>query len=371
MRVPFYDLSAMHAEVARPLDAAVSHVIRDGRFANGPAVESFERAFAGYVNSYNCIGVNSGTAALHLALAAADVGAGDEVITTPMSWIATAWAISYVGATPVFVDVDESYNLDPKKVEEAITDKTKAIVPVHLYGRAADVDRLQAIARRENLIMIEDAAQAHGTRIGKTHAGTIGKMGCFSFYPGKNLGALGEAGAIVTDDHRLAKRLRALRDHAQASRHEHVELGYNARMDSIQGAALQVKLAKLDKWNAARKKLADHYIQSLRDVKGIVVPSREPLAEHSWHLFVVRCRFYDRDRIREKLEELEIGAAVHYPRLIPFQPAYAHLDYKEGDFPIAEELARTCLSLPMFPHMTREQAMYVSGSLQTLVAMDD
>jgi dTDP-4-amino-4,6-dideoxygalactose transaminase len=330
----------------------------------GPAVERFEHDFAAYLGVRHAVGVNNGTSALQLALRALDIGPGDEVITTPLTWISTTWAISYVDARPVYVDVDPAaYTLDPEQVAEAITPRTKAILPVHLYGQSADLTRLREIAERHGLALVEDAAQAHGAMHGGRRVGAIGRIGCFSFYPGKNLGALGEAGGIVTNDDVLAARLRRLRDHAQAGRHHHVELGYNARMEGLQGAALGVKLRYLDRWNATRALHAERYADLLRDCPRLVLPHARSPEEHVWHLFVVLLRDVEREAVRAALAEQGVATGLHYPTLVPYQPAYAHLGHRRGDFPIAEHVADRCLSLPMFPELTESQIERVAAAL--------
>jgi dTDP-4-amino-4,6-dideoxygalactose transaminase len=329
-------------------------------------VENFEAAFARYLGTQYCVGLNNGTAALHLALRACDVGFGDEVITTPLTWISTSWAISYVGARPVFVDIDPlTYNLNPSLIERAITPRTKAVLPVHLYGQTCEMDAIGSIASRHGLLLIEDAAQAHGAVYRGRRAGSIGCINCFSFYPGKNLGAFGEGGAVVTDDQRLAQRVRSLRDHAQQNRHQHLELGYNARMEGIQGAVLEVKLRHLEAWNAARRRHAARYGELLADVPGLrrPAPPADPLA-HVWHLFVVLLApSADRAKVQQSLCDRGVATGVHYPTPVHLQPAYAQLGYRRGDFPVAEDVAGRCLSLPMFPELTDDELAWTAASL--------
>jgi dTDP-4-amino-4,6-dideoxygalactose transaminase len=369
MHVPFLDLKAHNRALGHEIRAALNVVLDEAQFVLGPAVARFEAAFAAYLGARHCVGVNNGTSALHLALLAAGVGPGDEVITTPATWISTSWAVSYVGARPVFVDVDRvTYTLDPQRVEEAITPRTRALLPVHLYGQAADVKALKEIADRRNLILIEDAAQAHGARVEGRRVGTFGRAGCFSFYPGKNLGAVGEAGAVVTDDDELAARVRRLRDHAQDGRHHHVEVGFNMRMEGVQGAALEVKLPHLDRWNAARARHAARYHELLADLPGLIRP-RAPRPEgHVWHLYVVQLLDRDREEVRAALADRGVQAAVHYPTPVPFQPAYAHLGNRRGQFPVAEQLMARCLSLPMFPELTGEQVEHTAQALREVLA---
>jgi dTDP-4-amino-4,6-dideoxygalactose transaminase len=369
MKVPFLDLKAQNRSIWFELLSALEDVMSEAQFILGPAVERFEARFAEYVGVRHCVGLNNGTSALHLALLASGVGPGDEVITTPHSWISTTWAISYVGARPVFVDIDPvTYTLDPERVERALTPRTKAILPVHLYGQAADLAPLLRLAQAHGLALIEDAAQAHGAVYQGRRVGAWGKAGCFSFYPGKNLGAFGEGGAVVTDDAALAERVRRLRDHAQKSRHHHVEVGYNMRMEGVQGAVLEVKLRHLDRWNAARARHAQRYHELLADVPGLVLPAAPRPEGHVWHLFAVLVRGLDREAVRRSLEGKGIATGVHYPTPIPFQPAYTHLGYQPGDFPVAEEVMGGCLSLPMFAELTDEQIELTARALRECLA---
>jgi dTDP-4-amino-4,6-dideoxygalactose transaminase len=365
MQVPFLDLKQQNDSVAAEIQSALAGVIEKNAFVLGPAVAQFEAAFADYLGVRHCVGVNNGTSALHMALQACDVGPGDEVITTPHTWISTSWALSYVGAKPVFVDIDPAtYNINPALVERAITPRTKAILPVHLYGQACAMDALCGIAKKHNLLLIEDAAQAHGCRVGERRIGSFGKAGCFSFYPGKNLGAFGEGGAVATDDEALAQRVRRLRDHAQDGRHHHVELGYNTRMEGIQGAVLGVKLRHLDAWNAARERHARRYHELLADVPGIQLPAMPKPGAHVWHLFVVLVREKDRDDLQKELAARGVATGVHYPTPVPLQPVYAYLGHKPGDFPVAESVMRHCLSLPMFAEMTDDQIGHVASAIR-------
>lgn len=360
--VPFADLRAQYALLREEMELALREVAESTAYVLGPRVSAFEKAFAAYVGARHCIGVNSGTSALHLALLGAGVGPGDEVITVPMTFIATSWAISYVGAEPVFVDVDpDTYTMDIAQVEKRITTKTRAILPVHLYGQPADLEPLLAIGKRHGIPVIEDAAQAHGARYHGRAAGTFGLCGCFSFYPGKNLGACGEAGAVVTDDDRIASRLRALRDHAQQERYHHDEIGFNYRMDAVQGAVLGVKLRHLERWTEARRTRAERYQRALADLT-LQVPSEASGRRHVWHLFVVL--HPQRDRVRAGLEVRGIQTGLHYPIPVHLQKAYEHLGSVAGDFPMAERIGRECLTLPLFPEMTDEQQDAVIAALQ-------
>lgn len=363
--VPLLDLDEQNRRIGPALKAALDGVIARSQFILGPAVERFEAAFAGYLGVEHCVGLNNGTSALQLALAACDVGPGDEIITTPHTWISTSWGISYVGATPVYVDVDPvTFTLNPDLVEAAITPRTKAILPVHLYGQSCDLGRLKQIADRHGLVLIEDAAQAHGAKYQGRPVGSFGRVSCFSFYPGKNLGAFGEAGAIVTNDSSIAARVRRLRDHAQDGRHNHVEIGYNARMEGIQGAVLDAKLPHLDSWNAARRRHAERLSDLLSDVPGLRLPTAPDPAGHVWHLYVVLLDGVDRSSLMKRMSDCGVATAIHYPTPVPFQPAYAHLGYRRGAFPVAERVAARCLSLPMYPELSNEQLQCVAQSLR-------
>jgi dTDP-4-amino-4,6-dideoxygalactose transaminase len=359
------DLHVQHVRLREEIVRALGEVVDTSAFILGSKVTEFEKAFAAYVGARHCVGVNSGTSALHLALIGAGVGPGDEVITVPMTFIATSWAISYVGATPVFVDVDpNTYTVDVRQVERRITSRTKAILPVHLYGQPADLGPLLEIGRRHGIPLIEDAAQAHGARWRERAAGTLGLCGCFSFYPGKNLGAMGEGGAVVTDDDQIAARLRALRDHAQAERYYHNEIGFNYRMDGFQGAVLGVKLRHLEKWTEARRLLAERYRKLLAGLP-LQLPQEAAERRHVWHLFVVL--HPQRDRVRAGLEARGVQTGLHYPIPVHLQKAYEHLGHHPGDFPVSERIARECLTLPLYPGMTiRQQDAVVEALTEVL-----
>ena len=351
--VPFMDLKAQFANLRDEVLPALEGVCADAAFILGARVAEFETAFADYVGVKHCVAVNSGTSALHLALLAAGVGPGDDVITVPMTFVATSWAISYCGAKPVFVDVDDvTYTMDPNQVEAKITPRTKAILPVHLYGQPAELGPLLDIGRRHGIPVIEDAAQAHGASYRGRPVGSLGESGCFSFYPGKNLGAFGEGGAVVTDDAALSQRMRMLRDHAQSTRYVHAEIGFNYRMDGLQGAVLGIKLKHLPGWTARRTDLAVRYRSRLAGLP-LELPATGPNRTHVWHLFVVL--HPERDRLRAMLADQNIQTGLHYPTPVHLQPAYAHLGYGPGDFPVTERVSRQCLSLPLFPEMTDEQ----------------
>lgn len=363
--VPFLDLKAQYAGLRAEILQALQEVADGTNYVLGPRVAGFEEDFASYVGSGHCVGVNSGTSALHLALICAGVRPGDEVITVPMTFVATSWAISYVGATPVFVDVDpDTFTMDVRQVEGRITGRTRAILPVHLYGQPADLGPLLEIGRRHGIPVVEDAAQAHGARYRGRAAGTMGLCGCFSFYPGKNLGAFGEAGAVVTDDPDVAARLRTLRDHAQGRRYHHGEIGFNYRMEAFQGAVLGIKLRSLEGWTEARRRQADRYLARLAGLP-LTLPAEAAGRRHVWHLFVAM--HPERERIRLALEERGIQTGLHYPIPVHLQGAYEHLGHRAGDFPISERVARECFSLPIFPEMTDGQQDRVIEALSQIL----
>ncbi len=361
MNVPFVDLKAQHRELEREIKDVFARILGNTSFILGPEVKAFEEAFSRYLASRHCVAVNSGTAALHLTLLALGIGPGDEVITVPHTFIATAEAISAVGARPVFVDVDPiSYTMDPARVETTITKRTRAILPVHLYGQPADLDPLVDIARRYNLAVVEDACQAHGAEYKGRKAGTLGAAGCFSFYPSKNLGGCGEGGAVVTDDQDLAERVRMLRDHGSLRKYEHRFPGYNFRMEGIQGGILALKLQHLDAWNERRRALAQRYNRLLVDC-GVVTPTEMPYARHAYHLYVIQSEH--RDALRDYLAKQGIESGMHYPVPLHLQEAYRPLGYKPGDFPVAERLAQQSLSLPMYPEMSPEAVDMVASRI--------
>lgn len=362
--VQFLDLGAANRPLEDALLESMRQVLQKSAFVLGPAVDEFEAAFASYVGRRHCVALTSGTAALHLALLVAGIKPGDEVITTPLSWISTTWAISYCNATPVFVDVEEGTgNLDPRQAEQAISKRTTAILPVDLYGNPCQLDRFGDLASARGLKLIDDACQAHGAALRGEPVGSRGDLACFSFYPGKNLGALGEGGAVVTDDPDLDQRLRQLRDHAQSERHHHVSIGFNYRMDGLQGAALKVKLPYLEEWNHARRKIAARYLEELAPC-GLELPEVTPGAVPNWHLFVIHVN--ERDEFRRRLADCGIETAVHYPVPIHLQPAYRFLGYGDGDFPTAERFADTCVSLPMSPFLSREHQDAVIDAVSSI-----
>ena len=370
MHVPLLDLGAQYRSIREELTPALQSVMESTAFAGGPFVAGFEKEFASFCGCEQAVGVSSGTSALWLALVGLGVGPGDEVITTPNTFIATAEAISFCGATPVFVDVDPvTYTMDPDFLESAITSQTKAIIPVHLYGQPADMDPILAVANRHGLLVIEDACQAHGAEYKGHKAGSLGDAGCFSFYPGKNLGAYGEAGAVVTNNAELAQKIRMLRDHGQSEKYTHACIGWNDRMDGLQGAVLSVKLKHLNQWNEARRERAGFYDELLEDLPHIVLPREAPYARHIYHIYAVRVP--NRDALLAALNSQGIGCGIHYPVPIHLQKAYECLDYTRGSFPVAEESAREVLSLPMYPELTIGQLERVADALASLLRTRD
>jgi dTDP-4-amino-4,6-dideoxygalactose transaminase len=370
MPVPFVDLQAQYRSIKSEVDAAIQRVLDTSAFILGQEVEAFERAFAAYAGARECVGVSNGTAAIQLALMACGVGAGDEVIVPANTFFATAEAVSTSGATPVFVDCDPaSSNIDVKKIEAAITPRTRALLPVHLYGRPADLDAVFEIANRRNLIVIEDAAQAHGARYRGRRVGSLARAGCFSFYPGKNLGAYGEGGAVVTDDREVARRVRMLRDHGSELKYRHELVGYNFRLEGIQGAVLGVKLKHLDNWNALRRAHAARYRELLAPLEAagaLTLPRESPDAEHVYHLFVIESAA--RDSLQRYLAAAGVSTGIHYPVPVHMQPAYASLGHKEGDFPATEAQSRRVLSLPMFAELSERQIKYVADAVADFCA---
>lgn len=363
MKVPFIDLKAQYVSIEKEINAAVQDVLKSCAFAGGPYVEQFEEQFADYCTCRYCIGVGSGTEALWLTLLALGIGKGDEVITVSNTFIATAEAISFCGATPVFVDIDEvSCNMAPQLIENAVTEKTKAVIPVHLYGQTADMGPITEAANKHGLHVIEDACQAHGAEYKGEKAGSLGIAGCFSFYPGKNLGAYGEAGAVVTNDADLAEKIRFLRDHGQPQKYYHRMIGWNARMDGIQGAVLTVKLNYLDQWNNLRRQNAALYKHLLDAADGILLPEEADNRKHVYHLFPIRLPY--RDERLSDLKAKDIHCAIHYPVPIHLQDAYNYLGLKAGAFPVTEKAAEEVLSLPMFPELTAPMIEQVCNEIK-------
>ena len=361
--IPLLDLGAQYQEVGVELETAVLQVLRSGRYILGEPVAQFERDFADYCGTRHAVAVNSGTSALHLALLAAGIGRGDEVITTPFTFVATVAAILLAGARPVLVDVDPvTLTLDPAQVEAAISPATKAIIPVHIYGQMADMDPLMLLANRRGLVVIEDACQSHGAEYRGRRAGGLGLAGCFSFYPGKNLGACGEGGLLVTDSDAVATAARCLRDWGQKERYNHIAKGFNYRMDAIQGAALGVKLKYLEEWTEKRRRHARHYDQLLDGIGPIERPVEMRGRRHVYHVYAIRSR--DRTMLQESLAAQGIQTGLHYPIPVHLQPAYADLGYRRGDFPVSELAAQQVLSLPMYPELTPAQIDTVAEAIK-------
>ena len=362
--VPLMDLKAEIEPLRDELHAALDRVLADTSFASGPAVEQFEREFAAYCGVSECVAVNSGTSALHIAMRCFDIGPGDEVVTVSMSFIATTWPILYLGAKPVFVDIDDRrYTMDPGRLARAVTSRTKAIVPVHLYGQCAEMGPILEIAEARGIPVIEDVAQAHGASYNGRRTGTMGTLNCFSFYPSKNLAACGEGGCLTTNDGDLARRARKLRDHAQPRRYVHEEVGYNYRMEGFQGAVLSVKLKHLEARTERRRALASEYDRLLAD-SGVRTPRPCPDGRHVYHLYVIQDE--DRDDLQAALRARGIETGMHYPIPIHLQEPLRRSGYKEGDLPITEAHARKCLSLPMFPTLTSEQVERVAGAIRSV-----
>ena len=360
--IPFVDLKTQYRAIRTEIEAAITRVLDSGQYVLGEEVSHFEREFASYCKVQDAVAVNSGTSALHLALLAAGIGPGDEVITTPHTFVATVAAIGYVGARPVFVNIDpHTFTLDPELIEAAMTPRSRAIIPVHLYGQMADMDGILGIARRRNLVVIEDAAQAHGAEFKGRRAGSMGDLGCFSFYPGKNLGAYGEGGAVVTNNPEFDRTLRMLRDWGAERKYGHVLKGFNYRMDGIQGAILRVKLRHVEGWTEARRAHAARY-NCLLAGSGYPTPAEASCARHVYHIYAIRSA--NRDRLQSSLHDRGVQTGVHYPIPVHLQRAYADPQYGPGSFPHAEAAAREVLSLPMFPELTQVQQDEVATALQ-------
>jgi dTDP-4-amino-4,6-dideoxygalactose transaminase len=356
--IPYLDLKAQIKPLRTEIDAAIARTIDNCTFCLGPDTAQFEKDFAAYCGAQHAVGFNSGTSALHVALMLLNLKPDDEVITTPYTFASTSWAISYVGARPVYVDIeDATFNIDVGRIEKAITPRTKAIMPVHLYGQPVDLDPILEICRKHHLSLVEDAAQSHGARYKGRAVGTFGEASGFSFYPGKNLGAFGEGGALVTNNADFARRAKSLREHGSTVRYYHDEVGFNYRMEGIQGAVLGVKLKHLEKWTRARQRIASQYRELLADTP-LKLPTLAPYAESVWCLYVVR--HPRRDELKAHLEANQVGCALHYPLPLHLQKCYAHLGYQPGDFPVAEKAGRECLSLPIFPELTDSQIRRVT-----------
>lgn len=372
MNIPFLDLKANYNSVKSEVDSAIQNVLDNTAYILGASVQNFEKDFAAAQQVKYCLGTSSGTDANHLVLWGLGIGAGDEVIIPANTFIATAWGATLCGATPVFVDCHpESYNIDPAKVEAAITSKTKAIVAVHLYGQSADLDPLKEIAKKHNLILVEDAAQAHLAEYKGKPIGGLTAAASFSYYPGKNLGAYGEGGAVTTNDEELFNKVKKLREHGQSQKYYHESYGHNYRMEGIQGAVLGVKLKHLSKWTDARRAVAAKYNVGLNDVSKVITPKEMSYAKHVYHLYVIQLNDGSleasnklRDRLKEYLTQQGVNVGLHYPIPLHLQECFKSLGYKKGDFPNSERIAETGLSLPMFPEMTDEQIIYVIGKVK-------
>ena len=376
-RVPLLDLTRQYAAIGQEVNEAVLQVLASGGYIGGPAVAGFEQQFAAYIGTSDCVACNSGTDALFLALRALNIGPGDEVITTPFTFFATAEVISAAGATPVFVDIDaQTFNLDLTQIGAAITPKTRAIIPVHLFGQPVDMTQLMAIANAHNLAVIEDCAQATGASWQGAKVGSIGHIGCFSFYPTKNLGAAGDGGAITTNDPAIAAQLRLLREHGSKTRYYHEAIGVNSRLDAMQAVVLQIKLRFLDTWNAQRAEVAARYQQLLQPIAGIVTPKAIAGGESVWNQYTIRILDSAqtsqpgalRDQVRQQLQAQEISSIVYYPLPLHLQTVYQNLGYQAGQFPVAEQMCHEVLSLPMFPELTAEEQEQVAYALKDSLA---
>jgi dTDP-4-amino-4,6-dideoxygalactose transaminase len=367
--IPILDLTQQYATIEAEVSDAVLRVLASGGYIGGSQVSGFEQQFAAYIGVSNCVVCNSGTDALVLALRALEIGPGDEVITTPFTFFATAEVVSAVGAKPIFVDIDaQTFNLDIAQVETAITDKTKAIIPVHLFGQPVDMTALMAIAQAHQLAVIEDCAQSTGALWAEQKVGSIGHIGCFSFYPTKNLGACGDGGAVTTNDQAIAAKIRILRSHGEKSHYHHEEIGLNSRLDALQAAILQIKLRYLDTWNEKRQAIAARYRKLLSHIPGIITPQEVAGGQGVWNQYTIRIQRSEtgnyRDQLRQMLQERGVGSMVYYPRPLHLQPVYKDLGYHLGQFPVAEQACHEVLSLPMFPELSIEQQERVIYSLK-------
>ncbi|MFZ1322519.1 MAG: DegT/DnrJ/EryC1/StrS family aminotransferase [Ignavibacteria bacterium] len=366
MQVPFTDLKMQNDLIKEEAISSITNIIENSSFILGKAVSEFEEAFANAHDAKHCIAVSSGTDANHLALWATGIGNCDEVIIPANTFIATAWGATLCGAVPVFADCHhESYNIDPEKIEEKITEKTKAIVAVHLYGQTADIDALKDISQRHNILLIEDAAQAHLAEYKGKKAGSLSSVASFSFYPGKNLGAFGEGGAVTTNDDDLARKVRMLRDHGSEKKYHHEYYGHNYRMEAIQGAVLNLKLKHLEKWTEKRRAAADKYFELLNDIEQVKLPLEMGYGKHVYHLYVIQ--YAERDKLQNYLNSCGIGTGLHYPVPLHQQKCFSNLKYNRSDFPVTEKLASDCLSLPMFPDITCEQIEYVCDKIKHFI----
>ena len=367
MKVPFLDLISQGKTIKEDVLDMIDDAISQAAFIGGPNVSGFEAEFAAFCDTHHCVGVASGTDALRFAMMAAGVGYGDEVVTVPHTFIATTEAISQTSAKPVFVDIDpQTWNIDVDRIESALSPRTKAIIPVHLYGQPADMDAILEIAAKHRLKVIEDACQAHGASYKGRPAGSIGDLGCFSFYPGKNLGAYGEGGAVTTNDAPMAEMIAKIRDHGQKTKYYHDMEGYNGRLDAIQAGILRIKLKKLAAWNTARREHASQYSQLLKDVQAVTLPIEAPETNSVYHLYVILAD--RRDELQKALAEKGIATGLHYPLPLHLQEAYRSLGYRQGDFPVTESVAENLLSLPMYPELTQDQIHYVAECIRDFYA---
>ncbi len=363
--VPAFDIKQQYATIEAEVSQAVLEVLASGRYIGGTAVTGFESQFAAYTGTTECIACNSGTDALYLALRAFDIGAGDEVITTPFTFIATSEVISAVGAKPVFVDIDtNTFNLNIDQVAAAITPQTKAIIPVHLFGQPVDMTALMQVAKAHNLIVIEDCAQSTGATWEEQKLGSIGHVGCFSFYPTKNLGGCGDGGAITTNEPKIAERIRVIKEHGQRNRYHYEEIGVNSRLDAIQGVILQIKLRYLDIWNQQRRAIASRYHEFLSKIPSIAIPQELDKGKGVWNQYTIRVLNHKRDWLRTQLQERGVNTMIYYPHPLHLQPVYESLGYKPGQLPISEEACSQVLSLPMFPELSQPQQEQVIYSLK-------
>lgn len=373
--IPPLDLARQYRLIEEQVSASVQDVLSSGRYIGGPIVESFEQKFAAYAGTPECVACNSGTDALYLALRALEIGSGDEVITTPFSFIATAEVITAVGATPVFVDIDaQTFNLDVRQITNAITEKTKAILPVHLFGQPIDMGGLLQIAEAHGLFVIEDCAQATGAEWAGRKVGSIGHIGCFSFFPTKNLGACGDGGAVVTHNSAIASSVRMLKEHGSRTRYYHEAIGINSRLDTLQASILEIKLQYLDRWNEARRQIAATYDQMLQPVPGIVLPRETAGGKAVWNQYTIRLtadssRSHYRDEVRRQLQQFGISSMIYYPLPLHLQPVYKDLGYKIGQLPVAEAVCNQVLSLPMFPELSLQEQQRVVYSLKDSLAL--
>lgn len=365
MRIPLVDLNLQYKTIEPEIKKAIEEVFTSGAFIGGNMLSDFEKEFSEFCGVKHAVGVSSGTSALQLALLACGIQQGDEIITAPNTFIATIEAMSAVGARPVFVDVDpETYTIDVSKIEKAVTKKTKAIIPVHLYGQTARMDEINSIAKKHDLRVIEDAAQAHGAEYKGKRAGGLGNAGCFSFYPGKNLGAYGDAGAVVTNDAGIAEKVGLLRNHGRKEKYSHIVEGFNHRLDTLQARLLSVKLGHLEDWNEKRRQVAEWYRSLLKDTP-LKLPQENKDCLHVYHLFVIETE--KRDELDALLKEKGIFAGIHYPIPLHLQKAYAHLDYRDGDFPVAEKASKRILSLPIFPELEKDKVEYICQNIKAFL----